>query len=79
MVRSFPVLLLAALPVYAQTPLRGYPQDHWKQEHLLEEKALAIPSPPRLKIYMERVSDQPHHAGSAGAKAVADYALGEMK
>ena len=79
MVRSFSILVLAALPVCAQTPLRGYPQDQWKPEHQLEEKALAIPSPPRLKIYMERVAEQPHHAGSAGAKAVADYALGEMK
>ena len=28
---------------------------------------------------MERMADKPHHTGSPGAKAVADYALGQLK
>ena len=38
-----------------------------------------MPSPERIRIYMERMSAKPHHAGSAGAKAVAEYAAGLLK
>ena len=72
-----PAIFLAALAAYAQAPavapIRGFPSDQWKAQHDREEQAKTIPQQERLRIYMERMADKPHHAGSAGSKAVADY------
>jgi N-acetylated-alpha-linked acidic dipeptidase len=71
------VLTLAALAAFAQAPaiapLRGFPPDQWKAQHDREEQAKAIPQQERLRIYMDRMAAKPHHAGSPGSKAVADY------
>ena len=81
--RSIPCFLaLAALAAYAQAPavapLRGFPPDKWKAEHEREEQAKAIPQAERLRIYMDRMAAKPHHAGSAGSKAVADYLTAQL-
>lgn len=78
MFRVFFVLLLI-FPAFSQAPIRGFGNDQWKSEHEREEKAIAIPQRERMKIYMERMASKPHHAGSAGSRAVADYALGLFK
>lgn len=71
------VLTVAALAAFAQAPaiapLRGFPPDQWKAQHDREEQAKAIPQQERLRIYMDRMAAKPHHAGSPGSKAVADY------
>src|SRR5271165_6006197 len=72
-------LLTLLVPVFAQAPIRGFPPDQWKAEHDREEDAKAIPQPARFGIYMERMASKPHHAGSPGSKAVADYAAGQLK
>lgn len=66
---------LLLLPAFSQDPIRGFGNDQWKSQHEREEKAIAIPQRERMKIYMERMASKPHHAGSPGALAVADYAL----
>jgi N-acetylated-alpha-linked acidic dipeptidase len=66
-------------PAFSQAPIRGFGNDQWKPEHEREEKAVAIPQRERMKIYMERMASKPHHAGSAGSRAVAEYALGLFK
>ncbi|MGI8740983.1 MAG: M28 family metallopeptidase [Bryobacteraceae bacterium] len=71
------ITLLAQTP--ASEPIRGFPESQWAAEHALEQKAQALPEPDRIRAYMERMADVPHHAGSAGSKAVADYALGLFK
>jgi N-acetylated-alpha-linked acidic dipeptidase len=71
--------LFATATVFSQTPIRGYPADQWKPEHDVEQQARALPSPERIRIYMERMCARPHHAGSPGAKAVAEYAAGQLK
>jgi N-acetylated-alpha-linked acidic dipeptidase len=81
--RSIPfVLAIAALAAYAQAPaiapLRGFPPDQWKAEHDREEQAKAIPQAERLRIYMDRMAAKPHHAGSPGSKAVADYLTAQL-
>jgi N-acetylated-alpha-linked acidic dipeptidase len=73
------LLLSLVLPAFAQTAIRGFPPDQWKAEHDREEEAQAIPQPARIGIYMERMASRPHHAGSPGSKAVADYAVGQLK
>jgi N-acetylated-alpha-linked acidic dipeptidase len=79
-VRSLPFLL--ALAAYAQAPavapLRGFPPDQWKAQHDREEQAKAVPQAERLRIYMERMGAEPHHAGSPGSKAVADYLSAQL-
>jgi N-acetylated-alpha-linked acidic dipeptidase len=73
--RSVPFFL--ALAAYAQAPsaapIRGFPSDQWKAQHDREEQAKTIPQQERLRIYMDRMAAKPHHAGSPGSKAVADY------
>ena len=73
------VALWVAVSAFAQAPIRGYPAEQWKPEHDLEEQAQAMPSPERIRIYMERIAARPHHAGSPGDKAVAEYAAGLLK
>lgn len=73
--RSLPFLMV--LGAYAQAPaiapLRGFSPDQLKTEHEREEQVKAIPQAERLRIYMDRMAARPHHAGSPGSKAVADY------
>jgi N-acetylated-alpha-linked acidic dipeptidase len=67
------------LPAFCQAPIRGFGNDQWKSQHEREDKAIAIPQRERMKIYMERMASKPHHAGAAGSRAVAEYALGMFK
>lgn len=79
------LLIFAALPValYAQgqasQPLRGFPASDWAAQHTLEKQAHAVPSPDRLRLYMERMAGAPHHAGSPGSKQVAEYAAALLR
>ncbi len=78
------LLLVFALPAFTQAPgtapapIRGFPPDAWKAEHDREEQAKAVPKAERLRIYMERMASKPHHAGSPGSKAVADYLVAQL-
>jgi len=71
------LIFLAVLAAYAQAPavapIRGFAADQWKAQHDREEQAKTIPQQERLRIYMDRMAAMPHHAGSPGSKAVADY------
>jgi N-acetylated-alpha-linked acidic dipeptidase len=48
-------------------------------EHKLEATAQAIPQEDQLRSYMEHTASAPHHAGSPGSKAVADYLVTQFK
>ena len=63
----------------APEPIRGFPESQWAAQHALEQKAQALPEPDRIRGYLQRMSEVPHHAGSAGSLAVAEYALGLLK
>jgi N-acetylated-alpha-linked acidic dipeptidase len=80
--RLWSSLFLLALAAYAQAPaaapIRGFPPAQWKAEHDREEQAKAIPQQERLRIYMDRLADKPHHAGSPGSKAVAEYLSAQL-
>jgi N-acetylated-alpha-linked acidic dipeptidase len=74
------ILFTAALSTaYSQAPIRGFTIEQSKAQHEREEKASTISSSERIRIHMERMSASPHHAGSPGGKAVADYALAQLK
>ena len=76
------VLFIFALSVSAQAPavapIRGFAPEQWKAQHDREDQAKAIPQAERLRIYMERIAGKPHHAGSPGSKAVADYLSAQL-
>jgi len=72
-------LLLTLSIVHAQNPIRGFPPEEAAAERERETKARAIPQSERIRTYLERMSAKPHHAGSPGSKAVADYATALMK
>jgi N-acetylated-alpha-linked acidic dipeptidase len=76
------ILALAALAAYAQAPavapIRGFFPDQWQAQHDREEQAKAIPQAERLRIYMDRIAAKPHHAGSPGSEAVADYLSAQL-
>jgi N-acetylated-alpha-linked acidic dipeptidase len=59
--------------------MRGYPDSQAVTEQSAEHKAQAIPQPDRIRQYMERMAQQPHHAGSPMSASVAQYALGLFK
>lgn len=70
---------LALAPLAAEPPIRGFPPARAAEQWKLEEKARALPEAARIRTYIERMSAEPHHAGSPGGRAVAEYALGLLK
>jgi N-acetylated-alpha-linked acidic dipeptidase len=72
------LFLICSLAI-AQAPIRGFSEDAQKSERELEARAKSVPQAERIRTYMKRMSAEPHHAGSAASKAVADYALGLLK
>src|SRR5579871_899673 len=77
--KTFLAYVAAAATLTAQEPIRGFPENQWSAEHELEHKAAGLPQASREKAYLERMAREPHHAGSAGSAAVAEYALGLFK
>jgi N-acetylated-alpha-linked acidic dipeptidase len=76
--RILPVLL--ALPALCgEAPIRGYPPAQWPERHKLEERARSFADPERVRQYVQRMTAEPHHAGSPGSRAVAEYALGLLR
>src|SRR5579872_1941324 len=69
------LLLFGFFTLAAQNqPIRGYPESQWNAEHQLETKAQQLPQPDRIRTYMEKMSAEPHHAGSPMSATVAQYA-----
>jgi len=59
--------------------LRGYATASAQSEQNWETKFRAIPDPVNLRAYMQRLSAQPHHVGSAYDKANAEWILSKFK
>jgi N-acetylated-alpha-linked acidic dipeptidase len=60
----------------AQGPIRGFPKENWESQRALEQRARAVPQPARIHEYVRRMSQEPHPAGSAQSRAVAEYVQG---
>lgn len=73
------IFLLCSLTLSAQSPIRGFPIEAVRQQRQWEQKFLALPEAARIRTYMQRMASEPHHAGSAGSRAVAEYAVGLLK
>jgi N-acetylated-alpha-linked acidic dipeptidase len=59
--------------------LRGFSPQSTAAERQLEERFRALPKPENHREYMRVISEDPHHAGSAGSRKVAEYILGQFK
>lgn len=77
---SLCVLLLAPAGWTADSEaLRGYAAASAQTEQNWEAKFRATPDPVNVRAYMERLSAQPHHVGSAYDKANAEWILSKFK
>jgi len=75
-----PLLLLGGSSAAAQSvPVRGFPTDALPGLARLETVIRNTPDTARLRRYHLVMSEEPHHAGSAGSKAVAEYALARFR
>ncbi len=59
--------------------LRGYSDSNRKAQIDWEEKMRALPKPEILREYMQRLSAEPHHVGSAYDKQNAEYMLEKFR
>lgn len=75
----FLVIFLIPGGAWAQAPMRGFPASNAVVERELETKARALPSAEKLRQYMVGMASKPHTAGSEGSKAVAEYAVAQMR
>jgi N-acetylated-alpha-linked acidic dipeptidase len=78
-VRSVIAALLTLSSVLAQAPIRGFATAQLDAQRAREQAAYALPSPEQLRAYMHQMAAVPHAAGSAGSRAVAEYAAAEFK
>ena len=79
MIQRALALVLSIALLHAQNPIRGFPPEEAAAQRDREAKARAIPQAERIRTYLERMSASPHHAGSPGSKAVAEYSQALMK
>ncbi len=71
---------LLSLSLFAADPsIRGFPSSQLPRQVQIEQRVREVPSPQKIREYIERMSAEPHHAGSPGSRAVAEYALGLLK
>jgi N-acetylated-alpha-linked acidic dipeptidase len=74
------IVVCLGAPLMAQEqPLRGFSPQRAAQQRDLEKRFRAIPQPERLREYMGVIAAEPHHAGSAGSRKVAEYILGKFR
>ncbi len=62
-----------------EEPFFGYSLESSRAERQWEEKLRAIPSPDKLRAYMERLSARPHHVGSPYDKDNAEWIAARFK
>ena len=63
----------------AHQPVRGFPADAITALAQRESVLTNTPDTARLRAYMLAMTEEPHHTGSPGAKAVAEYALARFR
>src|SRR5258708_7391795 len=72
-------LLLASLAWSQTKPLAGFPEAGAKQEFALEEKFDSYLQAGNVDSFIRILSSHPHHVGSPGGKADADYIYDRFK
>jgi N-acetylated-alpha-linked acidic dipeptidase len=73
------VMLSPAAQSQQDAAIRGFTAADAQAEREVERRFLAVPSPANLREYMQAIAKEPHHAGSAGSRKVAEYVLGKFR
>jgi len=73
------VLIVAASSQAPEQALRGYSDNEARAQRDWEQKFRALPSPQKMRQYMERLSARPHHVGSPYDKENAEWLLNTFK
>lgn len=77
--KAWVALLMCAQLVAGEAPVRGFTGSDLKAERDREAQAKSLPVAAHVREYMKRMSAAPHAAGSPASKAVAEYAVEEMR
>src|SRR4051812_3135694 len=70
---------LAAMPVVAQQPVRGFPADALDAQVRREQQARAVPSRDTLRARLRLLSADPHEAGTERSRRVADLIVAKFR
>ena len=73
------LVCLIAQPTFAADSIRGFPEDEARLRAPFEERLRAMAESNKIREFMTRMASEPHHAGSPGSRAVADFALTKFK
>ncbi len=73
------VVLTACRETPALPAVRGYPSDALDTLRTLEATLRSTPDTALIREYARVMSEEPHHAGSPGSRAVAQWALGKFR
>src|SRR5580658_4219186 len=68
---TLPIILLSA----GNTVIRGFDPASQRDELQWEQQARTIPTAPHIRATIEKLSSQPHLAGTPGSKQAADWIL----
>ena len=77
-----PFALLAGASILqsqSPAPIRGFTPQGSEAQRRIEETFRAVPRPEKNREYMLAIAGEPHHAGSAGSRKVAEYMLAQFK
>jgi N-acetylated-alpha-linked acidic dipeptidase len=73
------LVIPAAIGSQPAPAIRGFATAHASAEREREKLFQSMPSPELLRENMRAISAEPHHAGSAGSRKVAEYILARFK
>ena len=73
------LVCLTPAPHAQSNAIRGFPADAAASQRQREEQFRKVPDSTRLKEYMAVMAGEPHVAGRAGSRKVAEYALAQFK
>jgi N-acetylated-alpha-linked acidic dipeptidase len=76
---SLCIVVPAPLGSQPAPSIRGFTPVHAAAEYEIEKQFQSMPSPAELRENMRAISAEPHHAGSAGSRKVAEYILAKFK
>ena len=76
---SLSMVFLLIQQAFAADSIRGFPDDEAKARAPFEQRLRATAEANKIREFMSRMAAEPHHAGSAASRSVAEYALSKFK
>ena len=76
---SLSLVFLLIQQAFAADSIRGFPDDEAKARAPFEQRLRATAEANKIREFMSRLAAEPHHAGSAASRSVAEYALSKFK